>query len=450
MNIKNYAKKQAVKQVMKILPNISDENLIKFTYLAEKLTSCEKHKKAIQRVRELFKQGHPSVKLAKNLSKNLSKNCREKLINNLIINWGLLSYNKRVEFEKKNGFSPPTLFVISPTMRCFLHCKGCYAGEYTQKDDLPIEVVDRLLTEAKEKMGIYFITISGGEPFIRKDMLEMYKKHNDMYFLVYTNGHLIDKELAKKLAELGNVAPGISVEGFEKETDERRGKGAYKKVLQAMDNLKEEGVMFGFSATPTRYNSDILASDKFVDFYIKKGCSFGWYFQYIPIGKKPDVSLMSTPEQRDKLRKFVHEHVRDTKPIFIGDFWNDGPYVGGCMAGGRSYLHINCKGDVEPCVFVHFAVDNIKDKTVTEALKSDYFREIRKDLKTLHNWLAPCTIIDNPWILRETVEKAHAYPTHPGAETIVKDKKIREHINKYSKRVHELTDRVFEEKYKKE
>ncbi len=96
---------------------------------------------------------------------------------------------------------------------------------------------------------------------------------------------------------------------------------------------------------------------------------------------------MSTPEQRDRLRKFVHEHVRDTKPIFIGDFWNDGPYVGGCMAGGRSYLHINCKGDVEPCVFVHFAVDNVKNKTVTEALKSDYFREIRKDLKTLHNWL---------------------------------------------------------------
>lgn len=330
-------------------------------------------------------------------------------------------------------------------MRCNLNCKGCYAGSYSKEDGLEIEVIDRILKEAKE-MGIYFITISGGEPFIRKDMLDIYEKHSDMYFQVYTNGILIDKKMAKKLAELGNVAPAISVEGFEKETDERRGKGVYKKVTKAMRNLKKAGVLFGFSATPTRYNSELLSSEKFIDFYIKKGCYFGWYFQYIPIGKNPDVSLMATPEQRHNLYNRVRE-IRKTKSIFIGDFWNDGPYSEGCIAGGKKYLHINCKGDVEPCVFVHFATDNIKNKSLREALNSPLLKAMRKRQPYSENLLMPCIIIDNPHLLREIVKETNARPTHDGAETLVEDKKITEYLDNYSKRMHNLTDKVWSERY---
>jgi MoaA/NifB/PqqE/SkfB family radical SAM enzyme len=141
--------------------------------------------------------------------------------------------------------------------------------------------------------------------------------------------------------------------------------------MDAMDNLRKEGVLFGFSATQTRENTDIITSFDFIDMLIEKGVYIGWYFQFLPIGKDPDVNLMATPQQRIKLRKFIEE-VRATRPIFIGDFWNDGPFVGGCIAGGRRYIHINHKGDVEPCAFVHFAVDNIKNKSLIEALQSPF------------------------------------------------------------------------------
>ncbi len=446
MTIKNYLKEQVVNKTVSIMPNVSNETLVKLTYLAEKLAKDPNHAEKIKGIRESFRRNGPSVELVRRLAKNLSVKSKEKLVSNLILNWNLLTYDKKKKFEKKHGFMPPAFFVLSPTMRCQLLCRGCYAGEYTKVDDLPAETIDRLFSEAKE-LGTYFITISGGEPFIREDLLDLFEKHNDMYFLVYTNGQLIDEKLADRIAELGNVAPGISVEGFEKETDERRGSGTFKGIVRAMDLLRERGVVFGFSATPTRYNSEMLASDEFIDFYIEKGCSFGWLFQYIPIGKRPDPELMATPEQRQMLREFVHNNIRKTKPIFVGDFWNDGPYVKGCMAGARMYFHINCRGDVEPCVFMHFSVDNIKDKSLEDAITSDFFRGIREDLKKVENWLAPCCIIDNPKILRENVKKFGAKATHEGGESIYEDEGICRHIDAYSGRMHELTGELFKEKY---
>jgi len=237
-------------------------------------------------------------------------------------------------------------------MRCNLRCIGCYAGDYSKKDDLPFEYVDKIITEAKE-MGTYFYVITGGEAFVRDDMLDIYKKHNDAAFMVYTNGTFIDRDMAFKLQELGNVAPAISVEGFKKETDERRGKGVWEKVIQAMDNCKEARLVYGFSITPTKYNTEIVYSDKLMKLLTEeKGCAFGWYFTYIPIGRKPDVSLMQTPEQRLYGWRRVN-YLRSKYPVFIGDFWNDGMHVNGCIAGGRQYLHINVKGDYEPCVFTH-------------------------------------------------------------------------------------------------
>jgi MoaA/NifB/PqqE/SkfB family radical SAM enzyme len=343
----------------------------------------------------------------------------------------------------------PFFLLMCPTMRCNLRCIGCSAGEYTQKDDLDFKTADRVITEAKA-LGCYFFTFSGGEPYIWPYLLKLFKKHNDCYFQTYTNGTLITKKMAKKLAELGNVAPAISVEGYEKETDKRRGKGVHKRVLQAMQNLKEAGVMFGFSATPTRYNSDLLCSDEFIDYYIKKGCYFGWFFQYVPIGLKPDIKLMATPKQRDKLRQKVYEW-RNTKPVFLGDFWNDGPWVDGCIAAGRSngYLNINHKGDVEPCGFVHFAVDNIKNKSLKQVLNSDFFKAIRRKqpYDKDGNLLIPCMIIDNPQVLRDAVKKTGAYPTHPGAESIIKDPKITKHLDKYSKEMKKIADKAWKKQF---
>jgi MoaA/NifB/PqqE/SkfB family radical SAM enzyme len=437
-----------LKKAIFVASNISDENLINLLKLSQKIITDKKIKGTAKTIENLFKNKHPSIVLTKKLFSNLSKKPKEKFIENFLINQVIIGSEIRNKNSKKLGFTLPWFFVLSPTARCNLHCIGCYAGEYQKEQDvLSFEEIDRIFREAKE-LGFYFIVISGGEPFIRKDLLDLFEKHNDIYFMVYTNGTLIDEKLAKKLAELGNVAPAISVEGFEKETDARRGSGIFQRVLSAMENLKKNGVLFGFSATPTIKNSDILVSDEFIDFFIDKGCLFGWYFQYVPIGRNPDTSLMALPEQRNRLRERV-AYFRQTKPIFIGDFWNDGPYVGGCMAGARpnaGYFHINSNGDVEPCVFLQFSVDNIIGKKLVEVIHSPFFQAIQKEQPYCQNGnlLSPCALIDNPWVLRKLYQEYKPKPSYPGIEKVVKDPQITKSLDNYAKEYKKIVDPIWE------
>jgi MoaA/NifB/PqqE/SkfB family radical SAM enzyme len=318
---------------------------------------------------------------------------------------------------------------------------GCSTRRYTKEDDLPIPVIDRILNEARE-MGIHFIVTQGGEMFVYDEMLDLYKKHPDIYFQVYTNGTLIDKKMAKTLARLGNVAPMISLEGFKETTDKRRGRGVFDKVMQAMDFLKEEGCFFGASVTQTRHNSDEIISSEFFELLLKKGCYVIWFFQFLPVGKDPDINLMASPQQRHQLWQKVNE-IRRSLPIFIGDFWNDGPFLGGCIAAGRRYMHINNKGDVEPCAFAHFAVDNIKNKTLKEVLNSEFFRFLRSRQPFNNgNLLAPCMIIDHPEVLREAIIKTGAYPTHEGAEVIL-DASVRQGLDEYARQMRAITEPIW-------
>lgn len=364
--VKRFATRQVLKGAVRILPRISDQTWLSLVRGQLPAKGGSEGRLFLEKILLQFKR-------AMNV---LSPRCREKFIMNFVGNAVMFSRNKKKTFEDKEGFQPPSLLVLSPSMRCNLRCYGCYAGNYTRKDDLDVDIVHRVIDEAKE-MGIYFFVISGGEPFYWRHFLDVLAQHNDAYFQIYTNGHLITEEMASHLAELGNALPCISVEGFEEETDARRGEGAFAKVLEAMENLREAGVPFGFSVTATRDNNELVVSDEFVDFFADKGCFAGWYFNYVPIGRAPDLELMPMPEQRDWRRRRVNE-MRMTRPIILADFWNDGPLVGGCLAGGRNYLHINNKGDVEPCVFVHFAVDNIKDKSLVEVLRSPFFEAWRK------------------------------------------------------------------------
>lgn len=187
-------------------------------------------------------------------------------------------------------------------MRCNLNCLGCSTRRYQKDDDLPISIIDKILNEAKE-MGIHFIVTQGGEMFVYKEMLEVYKRHRDVYFQVYTNGTLIDKAMSQTLAGLGNVAPMISIEGFRDSTDRRRGSGVFDKAMQAMDNLREAGCFFGASITQTRFNTDEITSDEFFEMLLKKGCFVSWFFQFLPVGKDPNLELMATAQQRDSLRQ---------------------------------------------------------------------------------------------------------------------------------------------------
>lgn len=246
--------------------------LKKIIDLLEKLAS-RKDKNFFRRIKNTISEENPQFQLYKRILVESNPNFRNKIITNLLVQGVVLNQKKR-EIAKKEDFQVPTTILISPTMRCNLSCIGCYAASYTKSDDLELDQIDRIIEEGKEA-GVAFFTILGGEPFIRDDMFRIYQKHSDATFLVFTNGTLIDNKVANKLVQLGNILPTLSIEGFEEETDQRRGKGVYKKVLKAMEILKKHRIPFGYSTAVTRKNIKTATSDKFVDMMIEKGAAIG-------------------------------------------------------------------------------------------------------------------------------------------------------------------------------
>ena len=431
--VKLYTTTAAIKSVVKVLPKISDERWLS-------IVKGRVYKLKKREERDFLENLLVNLKKA---SSRMAPSVRNKVVMNLINNAMIQGQPKRKAFTEKYGITPPNHLVISPTMKCNLKCYGCYAWQYSKKEDLPYDVCNRIIDEANA-IGIYFFVITGGEPFVWPQLYDFLSRHNDSFFQIYTNGTAIDDEVAKRLAELGNAIPCISVEGFEKETAARRGDQTWGKIMNAMDALNRNGVLFGYSVTATRENNDLVVSDEFVDFFVNKGCFVGWYFNYIPIGREPNLDLMPTPEQRDYRRKRIIE-IRKTKNIIVADFWNDGNLVNGCMAGGKNYLHINVNGDVEPCVFVHFAADNIKEKSLAEVITSPFFMAFRKRQPFNENHLRPCSIIDNPHVLRDIVAETGAYATHDGAETVVTD--LAKQLDDYSCAYGRIADKVWNEEY---
>jgi MoaA/NifB/PqqE/SkfB family radical SAM enzyme len=351
------------------------------------------------------------------LLRNVHQNVKKRLVFNWFVHFILLGVPLREKTAEKLGVHVPNFLLVDPTSACNLSCQGCWAGKYSKKDSLSPERLDKLFTEAKQ-LGIYWIVLSGGEPLLYPPLFDLLAKHDDLAFMAYTNGTLIDEKVADRIIEVGNFTPAISLEGWREATDARRGRGVFDKVVRVMSILRERGAIFGASITITRKNVQEVTSDEFIDFLIEQGVSYGWTFHYIPIGRNPDVELMITPEQRAYLAERI-PYVRTHKPIQIADFWNDGELTGGCLAGGRMYLHINAKGDVEPCAFVHFAVDNINEKSLLEVLKSPLCAAYQKRQPFNSNHLRPCPIIDNPQALREIIRESGAHPTHEGAETVL-------------------------------
>ena len=435
--------KQASRMIVELLDRISEERLIQMIELAKKLSRDPEVLDALGAIQEFFSSNHPSKEIFYRVLDKIPKKNRYSVYNSLFNNGWFVGGPKRDAFEEEHGVRPPFIVILSPTFRCNLRCKGCYTLGYGLKPELDYKVVKRLLAECVD-MGIYFITVLGGEPLMYPHLFQMIEEHPQIFFQVYTNGTLLTSEAAQRFLDLGNTLVVISIEGDEKETDSWRGNGVYKKIMQGFENLNKANMIFGTSATVTSENEPVVSSFKFVDQMIELGSILQNYFLYVPINGRADLNLMVTPEQRNHLRKQVLA-VRNSRPIFILDFWNDGPYVCGCIAAGRRYLHVNAKGDIEPCVYTHVAMDNIKDTSLTEALKSPLFRCIRSHQPHNGNHLRPCMIIDNPHVLREIINETKPYYTHQGAEEIFTDKAAE--MDAYAARYAVLADRIWEEEY---
>ena len=227
---------------------------------------------------------------------------------------------------------------------------------------------------------------------------------------VVINGTLIDDAFADEMLRVKNLVPAISIEGFEEATDFRRGEGTYRKVIESMTRLKERKLLFGISCCYTSKNVEVIGSEEYFDSMIDMGAKFAWFFTYMPIGAAAVPELIATAEQRKFMYEQIHKF-RKTKPLFTMDFWNDGDAVGGCIAGGRGYCHINANGDMEPCAFIHYSDSNIKEKTLLECYQSPLFMAYRRNQPFNDNMLRPCPVLDNPGRLTQIVEESGARST---------------------------------------
>ena len=317
------------------------------------------------------------------------------------------------DMKKKHDINIPWIILIDPTSACNLKCTGCWSAEYGHLIQLSYEELDRIITEGEE-LGIYAWLMTGGEPLIRKaDILKLAEAHPYSSFHIFTNGTLIDDAFCEEVVRLGNIAPSISLEGFEEVNDLRRGKGVFQKVMHAMDTMKKHKLLFGTSICYTNSNYKTVTSDEFLDMIISKGVKYTWYFHYMPVGNDASTDLLLTPEQRE----YMYHRVREIrageggKPIIAVDFQNDGEYVSGCVAGGKYYCHINPNGDVEPCVFIHYSSANIHDMSLLDCLKQPLFKAYKANQPFNPNHLKPCPMLENPEKLIQMVHETGAKST---------------------------------------
>jgi MoaA/NifB/PqqE/SkfB family radical SAM enzyme len=377
-------------------------------------------------------------------------------------------------FRAQHGQSPPDFLVISPGKACNLRCEGCYANSGANKEKLTWPVVERLVSEAYEVWGTRFFTFSGGEPLAYKDdgkgVLDLAERFPDCFFVMYTNGTLINDKVAKRMGKLGNVSPGLSVEGMKEATDARRGEGVFDKVVAAMDRLRSEGVIYGISLTPTRRNADEIMGDEVIDFFFgEMGALIAWVFHYMPMGRAFTLDLMPTAEQRLRLFERAWELVRE-RHLFIADFWNSATCVNGCVAAGRAggYFHVNWNGDVSPCVFCPYAAKNVNEVfagggTLEDVWTHPFFGGIRDWQRdygfkesnedwggSAGNMIAPCMIRDHHREFREIMDKnPDVWPCDEEAGAALLDPEYKAGLEKFGEELEALTGPMWREQYLK-
>lgn len=350
----------------------------------------------------------------------LDAGARTTFFRNFILNEVFFGWPEQEKNRKKYDCNIPWTILLDPTSACNLKCTGCWAAEYGYKLNLSFEDIDSIIEQGKA-LGTYLYIYTGGEPLVRKkDLIRLCEKHSDCMFLCFTNSTLIDEEFCQELQRVKNFIPSISLEGFEEANDSRRGEGVYAKVMQSMQLLKDHKLPFGVSVCYTSVNWNDVTSEKFYDKIIDMGALFVWFFHYMPVGKGAVPELMVTPEQREELCKRIREF-RKTKSIFSMDFQNDAQHVGGCIAGGRRYLHINAAGDVDPCVFIHYSNANIHDCSLLEALQSPIFMAYHDGQPFNENMLRPCPMLENPEFLPDMVKKTGAHSTDPQSPESVEE-----------------------------
>jgi MoaA/NifB/PqqE/SkfB family radical SAM enzyme len=316
---------------------------------------------------------------------------------------------ERFKARLKKGIHFPPFLFISVINSCNLRCQGCWVDVAAKQNIIDADTLNRVIKDAKRHGNSYF-GILGGEPFMHPTLLDVFEKHKDCYFQVFTNGQLITPAVAKRLNKVGNVTPLISVEGTALVSDERRGRSdVLAKTLAGIENCKREGIIIGVASSICRTNIDDLVNENWLKKLIQLGAHYAWFHTYRPVGPDPNVQLALTPEQVLRVRRFGVQ-MRAKLPIAIVDpYWDDKGQALCPMATGVSH-HIGPWGDVEPCPIIQFATENIKDKRGIYDLltQSQFLSDFRKESAKVTRG---CIVLEKPELIKELVLKHGAKDT---------------------------------------
>ena len=412
MSVSTTVKKYGIEQAIKFMYKDPEKNLPKLMDWAD--TFCKGRfpgqRAAIRRAIE--DPTYPYYDFIRHMMNEVDHDVLTTIVVNFFINANMVGCEKQEKLREEHNCNIPWAILLDPTSACNLHCTGCWAAEYGNKLNLTFDEIDDIIRQGKD-MGVYMYIYTGGEPLVRKaDLIKLCEKHDDCIFLAFTNGTLIDEKFADDMLRVKNFIPAISLEGDEVSTDSRRGQGTYQKVVRAMKLLHEKKLPYGISSCYTSVNYEKITSDTYYNSLIDMGAYFIWYFHYMQVGNDAAPELLPNPKQRETVYHRIR-HLRATKPLFAMDFQNDAEYVGGCIAGGKRYLHINANGDVDPCVFVHYSNANIRECTLLEALQSPIFMAYHDNMPFNDNMLQPCPMLENPERLRKMVAETGAHSTDP-------------------------------------
>ena len=412
MSFHDTLKKFGIEQTINYLYRDPEKNLRTIMDWADKFSGGEFPTQR-QMIREAIEDpDHPYHSYILHMIHDIDPEVMKTLVTNFFINANLVGWPLQEKLRREYDCNIPWAILLDPTSACNLHCTGCWAAEYGSRLNLTFDEIDSIIRQGKE-LGVYMYSYTGGEPLVRKkDLIALCEKHDDCVFLCFTNATLIDEKFADDMLRVGNFIPAMSLEGNEADTDSRRGPGTYQKVRRAMELLRERKLPYGISSCYTSLNWDSITSEEYYDSLIEMGACFIWYFHYMPVGNDAAPELLPDPEQRKAVYHRIRK-MRAEKPLFAMDFQNDAEYVGGCIAGGHRYLHINANGDVDPCVFIHYSNANIRDMSLLDALRSPIFMAYHRGQPFNDNMLRPCPMLENPEKLRQMVAESGAHSTDP-------------------------------------
>ncbi|MHB8863689.1 MAG: radical SAM/SPASM domain-containing protein [Pirellulaceae bacterium] len=320
---------------------------------------------------------------------------------------GIRSIRRHKKRLQQGEFYPPFIY-ISITNSCNLRCRGCWVDVAAKQEKIEGPAMHRLINESRE-MGNAFFGIVGGEPFMHPELLDILGEHTDCYFQVFTNGHFITPEIARRMRTLGNITPLVSVEGNEIVSDQRRGKEhVFSRTMQGLQNCLDAHVITGVCTSLCQTNMDLL-TEAWLDRLIDMGVLYTWFHIYRPVGAEASPELCLTPAQQKQARRFVVE-MRDKKPIIIVDAYYDGDGFALCPAATGFTHHISPWGDIEPCPVIQIAKDSIYDeRPLKEVLgKSEFLRDFRETAAT---YTRGCIVLERPDLLLALAEKHGAKDT---------------------------------------